>query len=65
MGKSKVEFTGSPSQIRTMYGSGKGIKEIMDATGEDYEAVKNALEATRTRLTTGGPHNTSKCRHNH
>ncbi len=56
---------GKPDQIRAQYGHGRGVKQIMKDTGKSYADVKGALDATRTRTTTGGPHDTSKCRHNH
>ncbi len=52
-------------QIRTMYANGRSVSQIMGDTGQDYGKVKGALDATKTKLITGGPHDTRSCRHSH
>lgn len=62
---SKLEFSPTPTRLRNMYESGRGVYEIMDITGLDYSEVLSRLREAGTRLITGGPHDTSKCRHRH
>jgi len=62
---SKLEFSSTPTRLRIMYESGRGVYEIMDLTGLDYPEVISRLREAGTRLITGGPHDTSKCHHRH
>jgi len=61
----KIEFTGSPTQMRAMYEHGYGMVEIMSMTGKAYIEVRTGLLEAGTTLLTGGPHETDYCRHDH
>lgn len=61
----KLQFTGTPTQLRAMYDHGWGIAEIMERTGKPYIEVRGKLLEAGTELITGGPHDTSDCEHDH
>lgn len=61
----KIEFTGSPTQIRAMYEHGYSMLDIMTMTGQGYIEVRTKALEAGTTLITGGPHATDYCRHDH
>jgi hypothetical protein len=61
----KIEFTGSPTQMRAMYEHGYSLLQIMEMTGKAYIEVRTRLLEAGTTLLTGGPHATDYCRHDH
>lgn len=61
----KTEFTGTPTQLRTMYEHGWGIASIMERTGKSYVEVFSKLLEAGTHLITGGPHETCPPSHDH
>lgn len=50
---------------RQAYADGAGIADIMSETNKDYESIRLALSEAGVSLLTGGPHDTSTCRHDH
>lgn len=55
----------TPTKLRAMYEHGYGIAVIMDMTGAPYIEVFTKLRDAGTTLITGGPHDTTRCQHDH
>ncbi len=60
-------FVGGALKVyaRQAYAEGAGIADIMSETGKDYETIRVALGEAGVSLLTGGPHDTTTCRHDH